>query len=269
MLIGEFIPRIARFRQFRSHRKCGAVKSIQHLPPVAGRLRHVDARLLILPAVIHVDEMDARQPRLLRHAVRNCQRPLRAFARSQCFAVFRRLRNEITVQIRQQPDDHHGFAVDRVVFRRLQIIVQPELRHADLVRRRMGPRLVVVGPHDVPLQVLPVTCLVIAFHPMVQPLDAIVPIPIDAEARNAVLHRPFDLPVNDFRIPFVIPAQQRLDVRKRLFHLVPFRHLLRARIIERRHFNRPFHRLRFRHISVVRHLSCSFWLDFSRLSIYY
>ena len=182
MFVGKFIPCITRLRQFWSHCKSGTVETVQHLSSVASRLRDIDARLLILPTVVHINEIDARQTCLLRHAVRNLQRPLRAFAGSQRFAVFRGFRNEITIQIRKQPDNNHRLAIDCVVFRRLQIIVQPELRHANLIRRRMRTWFVVVRPHDVPFQILPVTRFIIAFHPVVEPLDTIVPIPIDAEA---------------------------------------------------------------------------------------
>ena len=70
-----------------------------------------------------------------------------------------------------------------------------------------------VRVHHKPLKVLAVSRFIIPLNPMLKAAIALVPIPVDAEARDAVLNRPLNLPVDRLRIALVEPTEKRLALR--------------------------------------------------------
>ena len=123
-------------------------------------------------------------------------------------------------------------ALNGVILGCPEIMLYPEACDLALIFCGMGAVLIVVRPHDIPFQVLSEACFVKGLHPVFETAHALIPVPIHAKAGNAVFHRPFDLPVDDFRIAFVIPSQQGFDFGSGFFDLIPFRPLFRSRIVK-------------------------------------
>ena len=246
-VVGEDAGRVAGADGLGRNAAGDRVEVVDHLRLVAGVPRAVDAVLHVGPAVVHVDEVDTGKSGFSDHAVGELERVLRTVTVLGLQALPLHLRAEVGVERIEGPVDHDGLAVDGVVLRRLEEVVDPVARHADLVLRRVRARLVVVGVHHVPLEVAAVAGLVVGVDPVVEALVAAVPVPVHAERGDAVLRRPLDLPVHDLGVALVVPAEERLDAGERLVHLVPLGHLLRAGVVERVDLDPPPDGLRLRH----------------------
>ena len=156
--------------------------------------------------------------------------------------------DEVAVELVGVPDADRGLAVDGVVFRRLEVVFDPVLGDGDLVLGRVGAGLVVVRVHHEPLQVLAVSRAVVSLEPVLEAAVALVPVPVDAEAGDAVLDRPLDLPVDCLGVAFVEPAEERLALGAGRGDYVPFRHLLGAGIVDRGYLDVALRRLRLRDV---------------------
>ena len=211
--------------------------------------RHVEAALLVRPhragvphrlGELHRDEMDARETGLARHLARDLQQLLAAAGA------------DVAVHVPRRPDPHHGLAVDLQVLGRVEVVLDPELRHGALVLLRVAAGRVVVRPHHRPLQVAAVLRLVERLHPVIEVLAAAVPVPVHVERADAVLHEPLDLPVHDLGVRLVVPTQHGLALGAHVPHALPRLHARPAGKVERGDVVVRLHGLRLGHVRRLR-----------------
>ena len=211
--------------------------------------RHVEAAFLVrlhdsLAPVrlgeFHRDEVDALVAGLARHLARDLEQLLAA------------ARAEVAVHVPRRPDPHHGFVVDAQVLGRVEVVLDPELRHGALVLLRVAARRVVVRPHHRPLQVAAVLRLVERLHPVVEVLAAAVPVPVHVERADAVLDEPLDLPVHHLGVRLVVPAQHGLALGAHVPDALPRLHARPAGEVERGDVVVGLDRLRLGHVRRLR-----------------
>ena len=188
--------------------------------------------LLRVRALEHLDKVNPLQARVPGNLVAQRQCSLGPLTLRKSFAFRGGLANEIVVQVLRHPDQDDRLVLDPVVFRRLEVAIDPEFRDRAHVVRGVRARGIMVCPHDCPFQIGAVFCLIESLHPVFEAPLAAVPVPIDEEGADPVLDRPLDLPIDHLRIPFIVPTEERLDLRQRRLHHVPLRPLVRAGIIE-------------------------------------
>ena len=140
-------------------------------------------------------------------------------------------------------DDHERLAIHGHVFGPVEIIGDPEARNVEAILEGMRTRRVVVGPEQAELQQRTVAGIEVAVVQRVLELPAAArPVPVVNKKRDAVLDRPFDVPVGDLRLAFAIPAQHRSALGKALDRL-PLAGGLPAGKVINANLERPAHGL--------------------------